>query len=82
MILQFFFGLALVSAVVLTVVQRIMSLAETVNSAIGGFKSMLNAMNIHKIKPIINKVFPFEQTLEAFSYLKKGAHMGKVCIKL
>ena len=45
------------------------------------YKRMLHAMEIQKIAPIINKVFSFEQTLEAFAYLKTGNHLGKICIQ-
>lgn len=45
------------------------------------YKRMLHTMEIHKIKPIINKVFSFAQTLEAFAYLKSGNHLGKICIQ-
>lgn len=46
------------------------------------YTKMLAAFDLHKIKPVINKIFSFDETLDAFSYLKKGQHMGKVCIKL
>jgi NADPH:quinone reductase-like Zn-dependent oxidoreductase len=44
-------------------------------------KRMLHAMDVYKIKPIINTIFPFEQTLDAFAYLKTGNHFGKICIQ-
>ena len=50
-----------------------------------GSRSMLEQMNdaiaLHKIKPVIDRVFPFEEALEAFRYLEKGAHVGKVCVR-
>ena len=45
------------------------------------YKRMLHAMDVHKVKPIINKVFSFTETLEAFDYLKKGNHFGKICVE-
>ena len=45
------------------------------------YKRMLHAMDVYKIKPIINKVFSFAETLDAFEYLKKGSHFGKICIE-
>ncbi|MDH2435526.1 NADP-dependent oxidoreductase [Pokkaliibacter sp. MBI-7] len=35
-----------------------------------------------KIKPVIDKVFPFEETKEALAYLAKGHAKGKVVIKI
>jgi NADPH:quinone reductase-like Zn-dependent oxidoreductase len=46
------------------------------------YQRMLNAMNLHNVKPVINKVFPFAQAPEALSYLKNGSHFGKVCIEV
>ena len=46
-----------------------------------GFEAMMRAIGQHKLKPVIDKVFPFEQLKEAMAYLKSGAHFGKVCIR-
>ena len=35
-----------------------------------------------KIRPIIDKVFPFEQTNEALSYVESGRSKGKVVVKV
>ncbi|MCM4151124.1 NAD(P)-dependent alcohol dehydrogenase [Arenibacter sp. N53] len=43
---------------------------------------MLTAMNIHKVRPVIHSVFPFEKVPEALLLLKEGGHFGKICIKL
>jgi len=45
-------------------------------------QSMLRAMAAHQIKPVIDKVFPFEASADAFRHLKSGAHFGKVCIEI
>lgn len=34
------------------------------------------------LKAMVDKVFSFDQTQEAFDYMQSGAHMGKVVIKL
>ena len=45
------------------------------------FEQMNNAIDLHKLKPVIDRVFPFEQAPEAFRYLEKGGHVGKICIR-
>ena len=45
-----------------------------------GFEAMLRAMEQHRIKPIVDRVFAFEELKEAMVYLKSGAQFGKVCI--
>lgn len=46
------------------------------------FEAMNNAIALHKMKPVIDKTFPFEQAKEAMKYLESGAHFGKVCISI
>lgn len=36
----------------------------------------------HQIRPVVDKVFNFEQAKEALEYLWSGAHFGKVSIKI
>jgi NADPH:quinone reductase-like Zn-dependent oxidoreductase len=45
------------------------------------YKRMLTAMDFFNMKPVIDKVFSFENTSEAFSYFKKSRHFGKICIR-
>ena len=46
------------------------------------FEDMLAAMTINNIKPIIDKVFPFEDAAAAYQYQQAGKHFGKVVIKV
>ena len=46
-----------------------------------GFEAMMRAIDQHRIAPVIDKVFPFEQLKEAMAYLESGAHFGKICIR-
>jgi len=46
-----------------------------------GFEAMMRAIDQHKIQPMTDKVFAFEDLKEAMAYLKSGAHFGKVCIR-
>jgi alcohol dehydrogenase len=41
-----------------------------------------NLIDAGVIKPVVDKVFPFEQTNEAMSYVEKGRAKGKVVIKI
>jgi NADPH:quinone reductase-like Zn-dependent oxidoreductase len=46
-----------------------------------GFEAMLRALEQHELKPVVDRVFAFEELKEAMAYLKSGAHFGKVCIR-
>ena len=45
------------------------------------FESMNRAVSQSELHPVIDRVFPFKDAVEAFRYLKSGSHFGKVCIK-
>ena len=45
------------------------------------FEAMTRAMRQHQIKPVIDRVFPFEELKEAMEYLRQGKHFGKICIR-
>lgn len=46
------------------------------------FRELLESIQHNKIRPVIDKVFLFEQAVEAYKYLESGAHFGKVIIKV
>ncbi|TFY79185.1 hypothetical protein EWM64_g4828 [Hericium alpestre] len=45
-------------------------------------EDLLRFVDTNKLRPHIDKVFPFEQTREALDYLSKGQHSGKIVIKV
>ncbi|HEY0790867.1 MAG TPA: NAD(P)-dependent alcohol dehydrogenase [Chthoniobacterales bacterium] len=44
------------------------------------FEGMNRALAQTKIKPVIDRVFPFEEAGAAYQYLESGSHFGKVTI--
>jgi NADPH:quinone reductase-like Zn-dependent oxidoreductase len=44
------------------------------------FEEMNRAMEVNRVHPVIDRVFPFSQARDAYRYLESGAHFGKVCI--
>jgi NADPH:quinone reductase-like Zn-dependent oxidoreductase len=46
------------------------------------FEAMNRAIELHKLEPVIDRVFDFGQIGEALTYLKSGAHFGKVVIRI
>lgn len=45
-----------------------------------GFEAMLRAIDQHGLRPVVDRVFAFEDLKEALAYLRSGAQFGKVCI--
>lgn len=46
------------------------------------FEEMNVAINQHKLKPVIDKVFNFDEVKEALKYMESGAHFGKIVIQV
>jgi NADPH:quinone reductase-like Zn-dependent oxidoreductase len=46
------------------------------------FSRMLSAITQHRLKPIIDRVFPFSETVEAFRHLESARHFGKIVIRI
>lgn len=46
------------------------------------FENLLRFLDRTGIKPVIDSVFEFERTPEAFARLASGEHHGKICIKV
>jgi NADPH:quinone reductase-like Zn-dependent oxidoreductase len=46
------------------------------------FEAMNAAITLHKIAPVIDRVFTFEQARDAYHYMTTQAHVGKVVIRV
>jgi NADPH:quinone reductase-like Zn-dependent oxidoreductase len=46
------------------------------------FEAMNRAITLHELKPVIDRVFPFAEAVEAYRYQESGAHFGKVVISI
>jgi NADPH:quinone reductase-like Zn-dependent oxidoreductase len=46
------------------------------------FEAMNRAIALHHLRPVVDRVFPFAQAVEAFRYLESAAHFGKIVIRL
>jgi NADPH:quinone reductase-like Zn-dependent oxidoreductase len=46
------------------------------------FEAMNRAIDVHQLRPVIDRVFPFEQAGAAYAHQASGAHFGKVVISV
>lgn len=46
-----------------------------------GFEAMMRAIGQHRLVPVVDRVFAFEELKEAMAALRQGAHFGKLCIR-
>jgi NADPH:quinone reductase-like Zn-dependent oxidoreductase len=66
-------------------VSFLMSAARVRTIAVGSvamFNAMNRAIDAHRIKPIIDEVFSFDQAQQALAKLESGTHFGKIVIRL
>lgn len=46
------------------------------------FETMNRAIRLHQLRPVVDRVFPFEDYAAAVEYMAAGKHFGKVCIRI
>ena len=46
------------------------------------FEEMNRALTLHEVHPIIDRVFEFDDAVDAYRYLESQAHFGKVVIRV
>ena len=44
-------------------------------------EAMLRAATLHRLHPVIDRVFPFADARDAYRHLERRAHFGKVVIR-
>lgn len=45
------------------------------------FEAMNRAITLHKLRPVMDRVFPFAEAREALRYLESAAHFGKIALR-
>ena len=46
------------------------------------FEDMNRAIEVAKLRPVIDRVFEFGEAIEALKYMQSGAHVGKIVVKI
>ena len=42
---------------------------------------MNRAIAVHKLRPVVDRVFPWTEARAAFEYMREGKHFGKIVLK-
>ncbi|KAK3951515.1 hypothetical protein QBC32DRAFT_262156 [Pseudoneurospora amorphoporcata] len=66
----------------LLALRRNVTLKGIINGPRDRFEEMCEFYERHQIRPVVDKVFGFEQGGEAIKYLRSGSHFGKVVVKV
>lgn len=46
------------------------------------FEDMNRALTLNNLKPVIDRVFPFDEAPQALAYLQSGSHFGKIVVRI
>lgn len=46
------------------------------------FEAMNRAIAVHGLRPVIDRVFPLEESRAAFELMSAGKHFGKICVRV
>lgn len=46
------------------------------------FEAMNRAIRLSRLRPVVDRIFSFDEAAEALRYLESGVHFGKVCISV
>jgi NADPH:quinone reductase-like Zn-dependent oxidoreductase len=41
---------------------------------------MNRAVALHKLVPVVDRVFPFQEVKNALQVMERGEHFGKICL--
>jgi NADPH:quinone reductase-like Zn-dependent oxidoreductase len=42
----------------------------------------LRAMTVREMRPVIDRVFGFDELHEALRYMESAKHVGKICVRI
>ncbi|KAJ9316870.1 hypothetical protein DTO271D3_3003 [Paecilomyces variotii] len=66
----------------LLALRRTVTLKGIINGPKDRFEEMLSFYEKHQIRPVVNRVFGFEEGKEALKFLYSGGHFGKVVVRV
>lgn len=46
------------------------------------FEEMNRAIEANQLQPVVDRVFPFGESIEAFRWMEQARHFGKICIRI
>jgi NADPH:quinone reductase-like Zn-dependent oxidoreductase len=46
------------------------------------FEAMNRAIALHQLRPVVDRVFPFDQIRDALRYMESGSHFGKIALRV
>lgn len=57
-----------------------MTLGSISVGSLADFEAMNRAIALHQLRPVVDRVFPFDEAPDAYRYFEIRGHFGKVVI--
>ena len=64
------------------ILHRNIRIQGTYVGSVAMFEAMNRAIALHGLRPVVDRVFPFDQAVDALRWLKSGSHFGKIVITI
>jgi NADPH:quinone reductase-like Zn-dependent oxidoreductase len=46
------------------------------------FEAMNRAIALHRLKPVVDSVYPLKKTADAFRHMERAQHFGKIVVTI
>jgi NADPH:quinone reductase-like Zn-dependent oxidoreductase len=46
------------------------------------FEDMNRAITLHRLRPVVDRVFKFDEARDALRYMQSGQHVGKIVVRV
>ncbi|MBX2855049.1 MAG: NAD(P)-dependent alcohol dehydrogenase [Rhodobacteraceae bacterium] len=66
----------------MSILRKNIKIQGTYVGSVAVMRDMLRAIDINQLRPVVDKVFPFEDAPAALRFQESGAHFGKVVVKM
>jgi NADPH:quinone reductase-like Zn-dependent oxidoreductase len=67
---------------VLPILMRNLRVQGIFVGSVAMFEQMNRAITMHRLRPVVDRVFPFEHAAEAFRHMESGSHFGKIVVRV
>ena len=65
-----------------TLIRRSVTLRATSGGSRSSFEGLVRTMEVHRLRPVVDRVFPEHRLRDAYEHLAKGRPFGKVVVSL
>ena len=66
----------------MSILRKNIRIQGTYVGSVAVMRDMLRAIEVNRLRPVIDKTFPFDQAPDALRFQESGAHFGKVVVKV